>query len=158
MSFTNNNNRVRQELQRLDAIISSFNYDLDPLYQSVLAQYICVRLSGVIENTVRDTMTRTAEGLHPRASRFISKTLNSFQNPKTGKIFDLIGQFDDDWRKELEISISDECKAAINSVVANRHAIAHGGSSQISLHQIKTWMVEIKKFCAFLDSICTAQK
>lgn len=143
------------EIQRLEQIIKAFDYSLDPIYQSVVAQYICVRLSGVLESAVRAAVSGAAAGAHPRAARYIGKSISGFQNPRTGKVLDLLDQFDSAWKIRLEQMISDEERDAVNSVVANRHLIAHGETSTVSLHQVKNWMIGVKKFCGTIEACCS---
>ena len=46
----------------------------------------------------------------------------------------------------FENIVSDEEKDAINSVVANRHLIAHGRNVGVSHVNVKAWYKNIKRF------------
>ncbi|MQB01794.1 MAG: hypothetical protein GEU78_16190 [Actinobacteria bacterium] len=77
--------------------------------------------------------------------------LRQFQNPKIGVVLDLIGNFDEAWRTMLETRLSDEQKDAVNSVVANRHRIAHGDNVGLSLVPMRRYFYRCTEVVELVD-------
>lgn len=115
--------------QRLDATFARIKkFDSGNLeLQSDFAKYLCVLVSGYIE---------TAMGLiiqeHARQNgslslqRYVGARMNKFTNANPQKIIDLLGSFKDGWRHDIEEFLDRDRRAAINSIITNRHRIAHG--------------------------------
>jgi hypothetical protein len=62
-----------------------------------------------------------------------------FTNAKTNKILDLVAEFGNDFREELAKVLTDELKDSVDSVVSNRHLIAHGQDVGIGIATIKKY-------------------
>jgi hypothetical protein len=125
-----------------------FKYDTEML--SHWAKYLCVLTSGFIENAVRHYLSEFAsQKSHPFVSNYVTDALNGFQNPNMERILTIIGAFSIDWRKQLEEYVEGERKDAINSIVANRHNIAHGKSVGLTFVRMKKFFdkaVEVVDF------------
>lgn len=138
---------VRAE-QRLDALFAKIN-DLpdDPEIQSHWARYLCVLVSGYIETAVKAIFRHYAESkCDAKVLNFTEKSLGRFQNPHTERILELARNFSPDWENELSNLISDEIKQAINSIVANRHQIAHGSDVGLTYTRVKDYYNNVKRF------------
>ena len=59
------------------------------------------------------------------------------------KILDLVGEFDLDLRHELEKATEGELKDAVDSVVSNRHQIAHGQDVGINFSTIRQYWEKV---------------
>ena len=125
------------------------------LLQAHWSRYLCVLVSGYIETSVRailaDYVRRQSS---PTVNKYVSGQLESFQNAKPEKIYNLVGSFSEDWKNSLETQTEGRLKDAINSVVSNRHQIAHGRNSGISFVVIKGYYESSKEFIEILTSIC----
>jgi hypothetical protein len=122
--------------------------------QSDFAKYFCVLVSGFLENAlvalVLDIAQRRSS---PEVSLFVERQLEYWMNPNSEKIIRLLGDFSPDWRSAVESYLVDERKAAVNSLVALRHKIAHGESVGTSMTQVKayyTTVLDVVKFVADL--------
>ena len=62
----------------------------------------------------------------------VASRLSEFQNPKVGKICELLGAFDPALAATWREALSDEQADAIDSIVSNRNQIAHGRSIGLS--------------------------
>jgi len=112
---------------------------------SDIAIYICVLVSGYIETSCRDSVKMYLYNRSDKTiRRHILKNLERFTNPYLDKVLDLIGSFDSDIKRNIERSIDDKVKEAVNSVVGQRHNIAHGRDSNISLVRITEYFNNIK--------------
>ncbi len=67
-------------------------------------------------------------------ANFVESRLRQFQNPKMGSILDLAGGFSQELRKRLDSNTKGQLGESVNSIVDNRHKIAHGESVGITLH------------------------
>jgi glycerol dehydrogenase-like iron-containing ADH family enzyme len=52
--------------------------------------------------------------------------VGSFSNAKMNKILDLVGEFSASHRARLSAVVAGEIKDSVDSIVSNRHLIAHG--------------------------------
>ncbi len=123
---------LENRIARLLSVVPSIN---DDELRSELTKHICVLASGLIEVSCQDILTRyTAKRASPQVTRYVSSELGYFQNAKVGKILELFSSFDHaaatKWREEL----SDEAADSIDSIVNNRHQIAHGRSIGLSFN------------------------
>jgi hypothetical protein len=86
-----------------------------------------VLVSGFLENSVRITLAEYArKRADSSVADFVESRLRQFQNPKMGTILDLAGGFSQEWRRQLEIDTNRRLGESVNSIVGNRHKIAHG--------------------------------
>lgn len=108
------------------------------------ARYLCVLTAGLIETGARLLCIEYVR-LHasPDVEKFVSMRLRNLGNLNTERLQQLLGEFSDDWRQDFDREITDAQKEAINSVLANRHGIAHGRPVGISLVRVKGYYTEI---------------
>ena len=75
----------------------------DPELLSDFARYLCVLISGFLEQSVIELLlehVRTHSS--PSIEQHVERRLRQFTNAKTQKLIDLLGSFDEDWRREME--------------------------------------------------------
>ena len=84
----------------------------------------------------------------------MERELCYFQNPKTDKILDLIGKFDQTWRESIDRSLDDRQKAAINSIVSNRNQIAHGNDVGLSFARLREYYDAVIEAIELIESEC----
>jgi len=135
------NLQVVQHKQRLDALFGKAGeLTNDAELLSNWARYLCVLASGFIEASVR---TLILEYVSVRANRevthYVGQKLRRFQNAKMSKILDLLADFSSEMREDLDTATKGELKDAIDSVVSNRHQIAHGASVGMSYVNIRDY-------------------
>ena len=105
----------------------------DDELRAELTKYLCVLSSGLMEIACRDILDRYAmKRSSPTVRRFVASRLSEFQNPKVGKICELLGAFDPALAATWREALSDEQADAIDSIVSNRNQIAHGRSIGLS--------------------------
>lgn len=149
-----NRELVRQK-DRLDSLFQQFTIASsgDAELQSHWARYLCVIVSGFLENSVEVLLVEyTSQRANGKVSQFVSRELGQFQNPKFGKIADVLGKFSPDWKTNVESWTTEENKDAVNSVVANKNQIAHGQPTVISLATIKQYYERVVVFVTDLES------
>lgn len=110
------------------------------------AKFLTVLVAGCVETTVEDSVRVYAAGFSDaRIGHYIGKKLDSFHNPIRENIISLFGDFGDDLRtavKEL-LKPTESAALALQSVMANRHQIAHGSNSDVTLDQITQWYEDL---------------
>lgn len=148
---------VRRE-QRLDSLFAKAGrVARDPELQSHWARYLCMLVSGFLETSIRAIFARYAsERAHPQVASFVTAQLGFLQNPKMGKILELVGKFSPDWQKQLEAETSGEIKAAVNSIVTNRNKIAHGEDVSLGLVGLQRYYKSAKKLVRLIEQQCDA--
>lgn len=139
---------------RLDRVFEVSDGIEDDEIKSHLSRYLCVLTSGYIEESVK-ILTRDYVSIN--SSPFISNHLNSsignLSNINSEKLCQLLNSFSGSWRESFENVLTDSEKDAIDSVVANRHLIAHGINVGISYIRIKEWHKEIKRVVEKIKAI-----
>lgn len=126
--------------------------------QSDFARYLCVLVSGFLENAIVALVLDFAQRRSsPEVAAFVERELEYWTNPNTEKICTLLGSFSPDWRKQSEGFLVDELKESINSLVALRHKIAHGESVGTSLSQVKAHYATILRVVNFIADLLEPQ-
>lgn len=141
--------------KRLDATFGRMPpSSVEPELQADYAKYLCVLVSGYFENAIVALILDYVERRSaPEIMSFVERQLARWTNPNAEKIVNLFGAFRTDWRSSLDGYLVDERRDSVNSLVALRHQIAHGGSVGTSLSQIKAHyrtIVEVVDFLADL--------
>ena len=122
--------------------------------QASLARYACVVASSYLEAAFRElvishTRSRASESLR----RYVDSTLTRFRDPNMEKILQLVGRFNLEYRRSLEVQTAGRLKDSVNSISANRNNIAHGRRSGISLGQIQTYYRDARAVVSRATSI-----
>lgn len=151
--------RGRAEVTRLkrqldDAFSRIGNIDeADLQMRSDFARYLCVLVSGYVEKSIQELAHHwTRRSAAPSATSYVGRELSFFQNAKSEAILTLVGSFDPIWRKRLESDYSDELQA-VNSVVGNRHQIAHGGTASVSYAWVKEYYDRVQRLIDVLQDM-----
>jgi hypothetical protein len=147
----------RQKLDFLFGRASSLPSVVD---QSEWSKYLCVLVAGFVEESLRVLLEDyCAKHAAQNLQRFVSSELREVTNCKTGRIASILNRFDPVWEKEFLSQIEansrviDEIKNAIDSVVSNRHLIAHGKSVGLGYVAISSYYNSVKKAVETLEAI-----
>lgn len=144
--------RYRQRLDALFSRVSALSHDLE--LQAHWSRYLCILTSGFIEESVRILLSEYVQKRSDATiSRYVNAQLDGFQNPKAGKILELLRVFDTDWAESVERFLGDERKDAIDSIVNNRHQIAHGRNVGISYVTIKNYYDKAVEAVEFIEQM-----
>jgi hypothetical protein len=145
-------NEYADRLKHLFGVVSQID-DLE--MRAHWSRYLCVLVCGFVETAVRTTYAEYAKRQSsPAVANFVDSRLSEFQNPRMEKVLTLVRAFDQDWAADLARGTEGEIKDAIDSIVANRHLIAHGRNSGVSYHRIKEWYGSATKLAALLEKQC----
>jgi hypothetical protein len=124
--------------------------------QSHWAKYLCVLTAGFLENSLEviygEFVRRAAS--KPVAD-YATSMLSRIQNPNATIFIQTARLFKPDWAKELEAFMDlNGRREAINSIMKNRHEIAHGKYSGITIAQIKDYLDKAVEVIDFIESQC----
>jgi hypothetical protein len=129
---------------RLDRVFESSKGISDEEIKSHYARYLCILLSGYLEESIkiiiRDYSSMKAS---PNLSNYINTSLHNLTNLNCEKIGNTLSYFNNNWKDKFENSLTGEEKDSIDSVVANRHLIAHGQNVGVSYVRVKLWYKNI---------------
>ena len=156
----NNVSSDRRRIEaEIDALLRGANSSTDEELQSSLARYLCVLASSYLEAAFREIVVAYTE---PRADRhisqFVGRSIKWFTNPNMERILQLVGQFDVQYRKNLEEFCSGELKDSVDSIIANRNNISHGRTSGISLTQISAYYCNAKSVIGHARNVLEAEE
>ncbi|WP_143473178.1 HEPN domain-containing protein [Limnothrix sp. PR1529] len=143
-----------QNKSRIDSSIKRAKSVEDMQIQSDLARYICIRIAGLIETTVRDFYTEYAESKSTQnVAKYVGHKLEKFQNPDMNKLKMLATEFSESWGQELE-ELEEIDRLAVTSIVKTRHSIAHGGDTSISLAIVEAYYKRVLKVLLVIQNQC----
>ena len=127
--------------------------------QSHWAKYLCVLSAGFLENALRGVYGRYCTSCsNAHVARFTGKALGRIQNPKSDTFLKIAESFRPQWKTELETFIEDGGrKDAINSIISNRHLIAHGKDTSISLVRVREYLDKSIEVVEFIERQCRIQ-
>ncbi|MBI5721278.1 MAG: hypothetical protein HZC37_26710 [Burkholderiales bacterium] len=147
--------QVARLQSRLDATFARApapSSDLE--FQADFAKYLCVLVSGFLENAVAALILDYVERRSsPEVTLFVERQLKYWTNPNTDKIVSLLFSFSTEWGHKTGSYLVDARKESLNSLVALRHQIAHGESVGTSLYQVKVYYKTVREVVAFLTDM-----
>lgn len=123
-------------------------------------RYACVSCSGYLETALRLVIQKRIEKKSsPEIQAFVVRSLESIQNPKAERFVKVLRSFREEWGNSLEeyFQKNDEVKNAIDSIMANRHLIAHGKNCSISLGRIQAYFKLADLAVSFIDEMLNAE-
>lgn len=151
--------RAFQHKQRLDSLFkkakASPAFSDDPELQSHWARYLCVLASAYLETAVREIYSSFAqERASQEVANFVRHRLQQFRNPNMDRILQIAAAFRADWRDKLIAATSGAPFDAVNSIVENRHKIAHGRDVALTLTQISNYYKDALKVVSAIEKQC----
>ena len=142
---------------RLEAAIDSARADAHELSnenQSRLAQLMTIWASGYLEATCREVLRAYARHRSdPSVLRFVSRNLERFRSPTMDNVLNLIRSFDEDRARQLEDFASGSIKESVNGMVAQRHRIAHGRSTDTTIARVSQQFEDARKMANKLKAL-----
>jgi hypothetical protein len=155
------NQELSRQIQRLKSLIAATNRACkrDAQMQSAWAKYICVLSAGLIENAIKVLyIDYAARQVSEPVARYVSQSLNQIRSPKMSRFLEVSSSFKMDWKDDLEsFSNHNGRDLAIDSIINNRHYIAHGQEqrSNLSLYQICEYLDKASKVLEFIEQQCS---
>jgi RiboL-PSP-HEPN len=141
---------VRRLQKRLDAIFQRARETKDDEIRSDLARFLCILVSGWFEKSLVELLLQFSRSSRAPVVSYIQNSLGRLTNVRSDRLFDVLGSFDAKWREEFEKIVVDEHEAALNSVIALRNDISHGGSATVSFATISAYYARIDEIVTSL--------
>lgn len=119
-------------------------------------RYACLLSAGYFEVALRLVIQKRVENkATPEIQRFVLQGMEAIQNPKAERFCKVIRSFSAEWGDQLDRYFVDnaEVKEAIDSLMANRHLIAHGKPCSISVGRVSTYFKSADKVIDYLDQL-----
>ena len=148
------NEELRKQSEKIMKLIEDAEntFDEDDEMRSHIAKYVCILCSGFLENAIKaiyiDYIKK--EGASNPVLSFTTVNLNKIQNPNSTKFREIAKSFKIEWDEPLRVFLEDEERsAAVNYIIRDRHKIAHGKDSDITLTRIREYhskTVEVVKY------------
>ena len=142
------NEKLLTQLRDIDFIRSNCAIaDTNIECQAHWGRYLCVMVAGFLENALyevyRDYLDKTN-----RASVKVPRN----QNPKSDDFVDRAGSYNQSWVNDLQ-NFMDQAGGgdAIDSVMAQRHQIAHGFTSTITVVQVTEYLSKCTQVVDFIE-------
>ena len=153
------NQELSRMLQRLSSLLKrtteASKGDLE--LQSHWAKYLCILCAGFLENSLTEIYAEYARGSANEAvAGYVARQLDRIQNPNVQKILDTTYQFKKLWGNRMSDYIAqDGRKEAIEAIMTNRHKIAHGEDSNITISRVKEYLAKIVEVVEFMENQCS---
>lgn len=141
--------RIRDLLSKTTATSAG---DLE--LQAHWARYICILAAGFLENSIQVIYSEFVKRVAPEpVASYACQRLSKIQNPKTSRFLEIAGAFKAQWRAELEEYVDkDGRREAIDSIMNNRHQIAHGKNVGITIAQVREYLGRSVEVIDFIES------
>jgi len=146
--------------QRIDNLFKKAASIADRAEQAEWAKYLCVLVSGYIEESLRVLLDQyIRRRAAPVIQNFVWGEIKDITNCKTSKIASVLQRFNPTWENDFlndiqaKSRIVDEIKNSVDSVIANRHLIAHGKNTGLGYAAISTYYENVKKAVETLDAV-----
>ena len=149
------NREANQHKDRLDDLFKQVSEVSDINLQGHWARYLCVLVSGFIEVSIRAILTEYVKNKSaPSVANYVVRGLDRFQNPNMERILQTLGTFNPAWADEISKLTEGELKDAVDSVIANRNNIAHGGNLSIRYRTIASYYDNAVKVIEIIEEQC----
>jgi|SRR6185369_1901057 len=146
--------------QRIDTLFAQVASIPDPATQAEWSKYLCILVSGFIEESLRVLLEEyTSTRATPVIRAFVSKEVRGITNCKTSKISAILQRFDPRWETdfldqiEARSRITDEIKNSLDSVVNNRHLIAHGKNVGLGYAAVSNYYRNVKRAIETMEAV-----
>ena len=142
-----------RELENLQKQISLID---DVEVKSSLVKLLCVRTSGLLEVFLKTRISEYSKGKVPKEiNHFLTQKFKDITNLKSTKFNDVLASFSSEWSSAYMtfLNENEQIKSSLDSIIAQRHSIAHGQSCGIAERSMLQYYGDILSLVRFLDSI-----
>lgn len=139
-------NKIENEIKKLDNLFNKIDQVEDIELQGQWARYLCVLVSGFIENSCKFIISEySTRQSPPKINEFIIKNVNRQTNFNSTNIISFFSTFSKEWGETLENFIVEDKKESIDTILNNRHQIVHGKNAGVSFVIVKRCFENIKE-------------
>lgn len=151
------NQQVQERLQEIHLL-----FDTEPARADLAAhwtRYLCIIVAGFLETALREIYESYAdETVGGNLAKYVSSQIGyTIGTPNADGIIRTARAFSDAWGDELRSFLrEDDGQAAINTIRAQRNAVAHGRPVTISPTQLREHLDKCVEVLEFIESQCLA--
>lgn len=148
--------KTLQYIRDLDSLKIKAEKVDDEEIQSYLVNLICVRTAGLLEVFLKTRISEYSKNKVPKEiSHFMTSKFKDITNLKSTKFVDVLMSFSTEWGEKFKDYLNDheQEKTSLDSVIAQRHNIAHGQPSQIGYVSMLQYYNDVKSIIMYLDTI-----
>lgn len=147
---------VARQRQQLDATFKrAAGLGADAELLSDFARYLCVLVSGFLEQAVIELLIEYVRTHSDnRVQQHVEQRLRQLTNLRAQRLIEVLGNFDPDWRRDLESFLVDEYKDALNGIVDLRSTIAHGRYAGVTMTRVQNYYDRIKTVVERVSQLC----
>jgi hypothetical protein len=135
--------------------LRSNTFPSETAVQAAFAQYLCVRVSGLVDACIGHILSvhLAHPANRPTARRFAEIRLGNVTNLNARRLSRLLGEFDAQWQVELDAFLDVERRDALDSLVANRNAIAHGRPTTVTFSRVSEFHKRAVEIIDFVNAL-----
>jgi len=151
-----NNAELERQYIKLNNLIAETKerFEPDDEMQSHMAKYLCILCSGFLENAIKSTLTDFAKDKtdNEMVLAYVKSQLQRINNPNAKRIRETAEIFSSTWKERLNVFMQENDKAsAINYIIKDRHKIAHGKDSEITIRRIEQYFSKVVEVFVFIE-------
>lgn len=152
------NRQVQERLQEINLL-----FNMDTVSTDLTAhwgRYLCITVAGFLETALQEIYESYADEVAGgNFAKYVSSQIGyTIGTPNTEGIIRTARAFSDTWGNDiLSFLREDDRQAAINTIMSQRHAIAHGRPSTISPAQLREYLAKCVAVLEFIERQCLAQ-
>ena len=147
---------LHSQIQRIEHLFKQTSALPSADIQAHWAKYLCVLCAGYLENALREIANEFIKNkADPRVVNFAARSINKIQNPKIHKFVEVLNGFSQEWGRLFKDYADKQGRGeAIDSIMNNRHNIAHGKDSTITIARLRSWLDSSLELVEYLEQIC----
>ncbi len=145
---------VRRQQAKLTAVFGLIDCaDIDIETKSHYARYLCIRLAGFAEQSLKDLVSAHALAQSsPTVHRFVEGQMGKLWGINKTKLKDTLDLLNPEWWATLVLKHPEEVEA-LHSVGKLRDNISHGGDNGIGIPQVQQYRDAIFRLFAYLSEL-----
>lgn len=150
---------LNRQVQHIKGLIKSTtestNYNLE--LQGHWGKYLCILAAGFLENAISEIYIElVSNSSSPQVASYTRTMLGKINNQKSSKFIETAFSFKKEWGAELGKYFDDnpKIKNAIDSIMINRHLIAHGKTATVSVVRLKEYLDCSIEALEFIETQC----
>ena len=148
--------RTKQYINELESLKGVIDKVDDDEVKSFLARFFCIRTSGLMEVFLKERISEYSRGKVPSViNRFLTSKFKDITNLKSSRLVDVLKSFSPDWADSFEnyLEEHEQQKNSLDSVIAQRHSIAHGQPASVSVVSMTQYFEDVKNVVNYLDTV-----
>ena len=148
--------KIDLEEKKLDNLFKSVSTLPEDEIKSHLAKYLCVQASGFLETVIKELVAEYHQSTCKKeTANYINNKISSFTNINDKKLQLFLQSFNIEWLESYLGVVSEEQIESLNSIISNRHLIAHGQGTNcnLSYRNIVKYYTDLKDVVVVLKLI-----